>query len=43
MPLLMIFYAPFLRTLYADGGVIINAALIVRVYADSNKETRPWS
>jgi len=43
MPLLMIFYAPFLRTLYADGGVVISAALIVRIYADLNKEMRSWS
>ena len=39
MPLLMI----YLPTPYAAGSVIIGAALIVRVYADSNKETRPWS
>ena len=32
----------FLRT-PSDGGVIISAALIVRVYADLNKEMRSWS
>ena len=32
-----------LRTPHAAGSVIIGAALIVRVYADLNKETLSWS